>query len=149
MLATEWNDPKNTYAAKFGRVSLYPVERMSPPVHDSILNFYEMWESGELGKGINEIDETIILYFEINEDFNLNLKLDSDILTLPVPVRDAVWKRLNAVQWPSMVNGKSREYKHSVYVLYEWDFGFLQNLNNIPTVASILSCVLDKTIHVL
>ena len=54
---------------------------MSPPVHDSILNFYEMWDSGTpaIGKSVlNKSGDSF--YLEINEDFNLNLKLNSETL---------------------------------------------------------------------
>lgn len=36
-LASEWNESARTN--RYGKVSLYPVSRMSPPVHDSVLNF--------------------------------------------------------------------------------------------------------------
>ena len=61
-LAQQWNNSE--HKKSLGRVSLYPVGRFSPPVHDSILNFLEMWETKEPA-----------LYIEINEDFNLNLKV--------------------------------------------------------------------------
>ena len=41
-LAQEWNNSE--YKDRFGKVSLYPVNRRTPPVHDSILNYWEMWQ---------------------------------------------------------------------------------------------------------
>lgn len=145
-LVLEWN--YSQHAKEFGRVSLYPVSRMSPPVHDSILNFWEMWDSGTPVLGTSILDKReASFYFEINEDFNLNLKLDSE--TLDDKTKNNTWDRLNKAQWPSFVKGHPRQYKQSTYVLYEFDFGFLQNLDNMPQVASNLSKTLEVAIKVL
>ncbi|WP_045217388.1 hypothetical protein [Desulfonatronovibrio magnus] len=143
-LASEWNESERT--KKFGKVSLYPVPRMSPPVHDSVLNFLEMWDSSKphLGKSIFNINSNSF-YLEINEDFNLNLKLDDD--QLDQAVRDAVWRCLNKVVWPSFVNVFPRHYKQSTYVLFEFDFGFLKEVSDIKKVAdqleSTIGCIVQ------
>lgn len=145
-LSSAWNSSQ--YVKKFGRVSLYPVSRMSPPVHDSILNFWEMWHSGKPSLGINLIDTSkASFYFEINEDFNLNLKLDSDELN--DAIRNDVWKRLSGVNWPSFVNGYPREYKQGTFVLYEFDFGFLKEVNDIPKVMNNLGQTLKIALKAL
>jgi len=79
-LAEYWNSTPALHE-QFGRVLLYPVSRMSPPVHDSILNFWEMWSAGKPLIGKNLLADQGSLYFEINEDFNLNLKLESETLS--------------------------------------------------------------------
>jgi len=107
-----------------------------------------MWCSGspKLGKKLLNKKEASF-YFEINEDFNLNLKLDSEMLD--ENLRDRVWERLDSTKWPSMVNGHPRQYKQSTYVLYECDFGFLENLNNMPQVARNLNDTIEIAIQAL
>jgi hypothetical protein len=104
-LAEYWNSDM-TLVTKFGRVSVYPVSRMTPPVHDSIMNFFEMMDSGKPAVGTKIVGDLGKFYFEINEDFNLNLKLslklDSD--PLPESVRDEVWSRLRPVGWPEGIS---------------------------------------------
>ena len=41
-LAQKWNGSE--YGKKFGKLALYPIPRMSPSVHDSLVNFWEMWQ---------------------------------------------------------------------------------------------------------
>ncbi len=145
-IAMQWNDSQ--HAQRFGRVSVYPVARMSPPVHDSIINFWEMWDSGRpaIGRGIlNGIEAEF--YLEINEDFNLNLKLD--IEELEKSIRDEVWKRLENIRWPSFVNLYPRQYKQGTYVLYEFDFGFLAELNNLGKAVNNLGDTVDIIIEAL
>lgn len=145
-LATKWNNSQ--YAANYGRLALYPVSRMSPTVHDSILNFWEMWNSGKpaLGGRIVENNKGG-LYLEINEDFNLNLKLDNE--ELDEEVRNEVWKRLNCVNWPNFVNVNQRQYRQGTYVLYEFDFGFLNGIENMPIVAENLFQTVQKIVNAL
>ncbi len=148
-LAQQWNGSK--YADKFGKVALYPVPRMSPPVHDSILNFWEMWQSGKpaLGTTIDKSRESNF-YFEINEDFNLNLKLEvEEGNDLDCNARNEVWSRLENANWPCFVKGRRRDYRQAVLVLYEIDFNLLNELNNLPQAMSNLAATLDIAVKAL
>ena len=138
LLAQQWN--KSQHVKKFGKLSLYPVPRGYLHVHDSILNFLEMWESGKPSL------DTTIFYFEINEDFNLNLKSGDD---LDSRVKKDVWNRMQKAKWPSFVNGCCRDYKQAVRVLYEIDFGLLKELNNMHQVVSNLAATLDVAVRAL
>ncbi len=115
---------------------------MSPPVHDSILNFWEMWHTGNPPVGKNLIGDQGTLYFEVNEDFNLNLKLDA--AALPNSLRDEVWRRLTGVEWLQGIDGRCRQYRQSAFVLFEWDFGFLRSLQDYSTAAQNLSSILES-----
>ena len=144
LLAQEWN--KSKYVKKFGKVAIYPVGRMSPSVHDSILSFWEMWDTGtpSLGTIVINNAQHNPFYFEINEDFNLNLKtserLDSD-------AKDIVWNCLQEAQWPNFVDGYCRDYRQGVSVLYEIDFGLLEGLNDMPQVVRNLAATLDVAVR--
>lgn len=145
-LAEFWNS--NPYFhKKFGCVSVYPVERNNPHVHDSILNFWEMWKNGTPSVGKDLIGTQETFYFEINEDFNLNLKLESEILT--GDLRDEVWRRLNNVKWSKDIKTRCRNYKQTTFVLFEWDFGFLEYCDNYKVVADNLFSILEETINAL
>jgi hypothetical protein len=67
-----------SYCERYGRLALYPVPRKVLPV-DSVLNWWELWRErpsltvGGLLRGHNRA-----LYLEMNEDFNLHLKLGSE-----------------------------------------------------------------------
>lgn len=72
-LVEHWDESE--YVAKFGRLAIWPVARGFSPVVDSILNFWEIWDKGPaLAPDIVGSEQS--LYLEVNEDFNLNLKLD-------------------------------------------------------------------------
>ena len=72
LLAQKWNGSE--YGKNFGELSLYPISRMSPSVPDSVLNFWGMRKERQtIARSIVGNGEPR-LYFEINEDFNLNLK---------------------------------------------------------------------------
>ena len=118
-LAQQWNESE--HVNEFGRVSLYPIGRNSLPA-DSLLNFWEMWESSESD-----------LYFEINEDFNLNVKIENR-----PECHDQIRNSLKNANWPDFVNGTCRDYTQQVSVLYEIDFGFLRELNDMPRVMNNL-----------
>ena len=148
-LAQEWNNSE--HKDRFGQVSLYPVGRLTPPVHDSILNFLEMW------RGTNSIlptlGKTIIgpeggeMYLEINEDFNLNLKVDAQIVAYDTKRR--LWGCLEEADWPSFVKKCCRDYKQGVIVLYEIDFGLLTELNDMNKVIKNLAATLEVLIGAL
>ncbi len=140
-LAEYWNS-RPSFSGQFGRVSVYPVARMSPPIHDSILNFWEMWDSGQPAIGKTLAGDTGTFYFEINEDFNLNLKFDSE--TLPDSIRDLVWEKLIGMDWGDGVYGRRRQYKQAIFVLFEWDFGLLENPDDYPVAAERLLRILQN-----
>jgi hypothetical protein len=140
-LAEFWNN-NSSFCSRFGRVSVYPVSRQSPHVQDSILNFWEMWQSRTHKIGENRF------YFEINEDFNLNFKLE-ETERLDDNLRDEVWQRLNAVKLPSGIEGRCRSYKQTTFVLYEWDFGLLETLDNYSIACERLCSILENTINAL
>ncbi len=133
-IAALWNNNPEYYRP-FGKVAVYPVRRPSPP-HDSILNFWELWDKGEpsLNGMVKSHDK---LYFEINEDFNLNLKHNVSVLN--PALRNTIHQKLNNQKWPNGVTAQPRQYRQSIYVFYEWDFGLLNNLMNLPCVLKQLS----------
>lgn len=144
-LAQQWK--RLPYAEEFGQLSLYPVERWSPP-HDSVLNFLEMRQSDKfsLGATIDGLEKRA-LYFEINEDFNLNIKIEQE--ELGCKARNEIKSRLQSAGWPSFVNGQRRDYKQQVFVLYEIDFGFLENLNNMTQMADNLATAVRVAVQAL
>lgn len=148
-LAQEWNNSK--YKDRFGKVSIYPVGRLTPPVHDSILNFWEMWQGGipilpTLGAAIlgNEGD----FYLEINEDFNLNLKVEEGVI-VDDDTKNQVWNCLDKADWPPFSETCRRDYKQTVVVLYEIDFGLLEELNDMERATENLADTLEVLIRAL
>ena len=136
-LLEEWQ--KSEYAKQFGKLELYPVGRLSPSIHDSILNFHEMWyEQGGI-KNLGKVFSTggeVDLYLEINEDFNLNLKSSNE--KLEDSVKKDIWSRLKDAPWPEFTSHQSRSYSQGAEVLYEVDFGFLGNLSDLKQVTTNL-----------
>ena len=145
-LARKWNDSE--HKDRFGRVSLYPIGRLTPPIHDSILNFWEMWREPELptfGKTILGNEEGGF-YLEINEDFNLNIKLNGEVVAKD---KKKLWDCLEGAAWPSFIEKCRRDYTQGVQVLYEIDFGFLDELNDMGRVIKNLASTLDILVEVL
>ncbi|HTU18696.1 MAG TPA: hypothetical protein VMG10_11595 [Gemmataceae bacterium] len=142
-----WNTTPQ-YHGKHGRLSVYPVQRGSPPVHDSVLNFRERTHGDLPPLGSTIIRNGEVLFFEINEDFNLHLKL---WVAPPQPglqpslrgeLCNAVYQRLSAVSWPNGIRGERCCYEQAVFVLYEWDFGFLDTVrDNRQTADSLATTV--------
>ena len=62
-LAKEWR--QSQFARTFGKLAIYRVPRMSPPVHDSVLNFWELWNGGKLDIGPSIPNLEGSLYFEV------------------------------------------------------------------------------------
>lgn len=92
------------------------------------------WRSARLAPG--SIHAESGLYFEINEDFNLNVKIENRR-----ECDDRIRDSLKDATWPDFVNGTCRYYKQGKqgpFVLYEIDFGFLRELNDMPRVMSNL-----------
>lgn len=122
-LREQWNDNRKR-KEHFGRLALYPVSRRSPPIHDSILGFWDL-------KVYLDEERERYCYFEINEDFNLNMKSAWDI-------DDQIGAIHNALNdqddWPEYMNGVARNYHQAVHVVYEIDFAYLVNADNLALV---------------
>ena len=149
-LTQEWNNSE--YKDRFGRVSLYPVNRLTPPVHDSILNFWEMWQDKNpklpiLGKTILGSEDGGV-YLEINEDFNLNLKIEEEVV-VDDDTKNSVWKCLEGADWPPFVEQCPRDYRQTVVVLYEINFGLLEELSDMKQVIKNLADTLEVLIRAL
>ena len=143
-LVEHWD--RSEYVAKFRRLAIYPVAKGFAPAVDSILNFWEIWHRGPaLAPDI--VGSEQYLYLEINEDFNLNLKLghrqDERQADLDEQQKENIWRRLCGARWPSGVNVCRRDYRQNALVLYEVDFGFLANVDCLSEVVSNLGCTLE------
>ncbi len=149
-LARQWNESK--HGKKFGKLSLYPVARLSPRVHDSVLNFLEMWYKKK--STINIGNTKVRYYLEINEDFNLNVKFESAadpsrVLNLTKEQKDEVWRMLGQANWPFFVRCNCRDYRQGVLVLYEIDFGLLNGLDNLPRTVDRLANTVEVVVQAL
>ena len=105
-----------------------------------------MRKTGNPAVGVGIGGTNGLFYFEMNEDFNLNLKMDGD---LNDDTRKEVWLRLNQAKWPCFVHHHRRNYIQGVHVLYEIDFGFLRELNDMPQVISNLAATMEAAIQAL
>lgn len=139
-IAERWNVSMHT--KQFGRVIVYPVGRQSPPVHDSILNLWEMWR-GNTPANLQRWS----LYFEINEDYNLNLKSENGLLQQED--REQIWERLGNANWPDGTIACRRDYRQVALVLYEIDFGLLSGLPEIGQVVEKLAQTLKAAVGAL
>lgn len=140
-LARQWNN--SGHVKKFGKLSLYPVARRSPP-HDSVLNFLEMWYKK---KSTIIIGNTKVRYYlEINEDFNLNVKFEND---LNRGQKDEVWRMLEQANWPTFVRCNCRDYRQGVLVLYEIDFRLLAGLHNMSRTIDRLAHTVEVVVQAL
>ena len=145
-IAEHWNVSEHT--GQFGRVIVYPVGRQSPPVHDSILNFWERWRGNAHANsgGTEEERQRWSLYFEINEDYNLNLKSEN---RLQQEDREQIWVRLDNANWLDGAITCRRDYVQGALVLYEIDFGLLSNLDDIGQVVENLAQTLEAAVGAL
>ncbi len=139
-LMEHWDRSK--YVAKFGRLAIYPIARGFSPVVDSILNFWEIWDEGP-ALAPDLVGSERYLYLEVNEDFNLNLKLDEGQAGPDEEQKEMIWERLCGARWPSGVNACRRDYRQNSRVLYEVDFGFLANVDCLSEVVSNLGRTLE------
>ena len=143
LIAQEWN--RSEHSKQFGRVLVYPAGRRSPSVHDSILNFWEMWDGGtcfDLGARLNE-SRQLDRYFEINEDYNLNFKSEVNLREEEI---QRIWSCLDEADWPDFVTGFRRNYSQAAHVFYEIDFGLLLSLSDIGTLVEKLATTLNVAI---
>lgn len=146
-IARQWND--SPHAADLGRVAIYPSGRRSPTIHDSILNLWEMWDGGtpvHPGRSREE-QARMDLYFEINEDFDLNLKSESAFWHENEGRILQLWECLDNADWPPFVKGCRRFYKQGPYVYYELDFGLLPNAEAIAQAVDNLAAALSTAIQ--
>ena len=147
LVAQEWND--SPHAADFGRVAIYPSGRRSPTLHDSILNLWEMWDGrSPIYPGRSREEQARLdLYFEINEDFNLNLKTESGFWRENEARILQLWDCLDNADWPIFVNGCRRAYKQGPWVYYELDFRLLLHMEDITQVVENLAAALSTAIE--
>lgn len=139
-LAKEWRT-HDELLQEFGDVSVYPVGRMSPSIHDSILNLWGLW-----CRGVGKQFVACGFYFEINEDFNLNVKTENE---MDRKSKESVWSALDDANWTNFAVGVNRDYRQTNLTLYEIDFGFLSNVQDIPTVAMNLAAALRAAVDAL
>jgi hypothetical protein len=144
---------------RIGGVTVYPVGRIGR-VQDSILNLTELWEHGQSALPLLTCGGTLdwkdgnSMYFEVNEDFNLNLKLEARPLGEELPpdfvqkVRETAHRRLCGLSLEA-VRGVPQFYQQDSHVLYEWDFGLLKSLDDLPGAASRLSDIVEAACHAL
>ncbi|MGC8476537.1 MAG: hypothetical protein ACP5NP_09315 [Acetobacteraceae bacterium] len=111
------------YAARYGRLALYPVNRRTPNLPDSVLNWWELWaDPNSLALGGAVPRGRWKLYFEVNEDFNLHLKCDAEDDATAAAVRDEVARRFQgAVPLPFLVRSRPESHKQGAYAVWEWD----------------------------
>ena len=145
-LAGEWRR-RSELLRKFGDVQIYPVGRMTPQIHDSIFNLWELWCRGVGKKSFVPYG----FYFEINEDFNLKVRTEARNKEKALSEKDKqrVWSALDGTNWPKSVVGVKRNYKQTNLTLYEIDFGFLDDVHNIRKVATKLAAVLGVAVDAL
>lgn len=139
-LAREWRT-HDELLREFGDVSVYPVGRRAPAIPDSIFNLWELWR-----RGVGKQFATYGFYFEVNEDFNLNVKTKNEMDSRS---KELVWSALDSATWPNFVVGVKRDYKQTNLALYEIDFGFLANVQSIPKVVRNLTAALKVTVDAL
>ena len=124
-----WNRCEK-YRQNFGQLELYPIGRRSPSIHDSVLNF--------CGLKFTNIEQTLTIYLEVNEDFNLNLKWRGNTHE---GKQQQIWSMLNRGNWPEFVRTNVRDYTQGegIRSIFELDFGFLEHVDKIDLVILKLS----------
>ena len=127
----KWNRCEK-HRQKFGQLKLVPVGRPSPSIHDSILNL--------CGLEFMNTEQTSKIYLEVNEDFNLNVKI-SWTDKFHESQRDKIWNLLNGANWPKYVQTNVRDYSQgeNTRAVFELDFGFLEHVEEIDLVIINLS----------
>lgn len=141
-LAAHWNSSARL-RGQFGRVQVYPVGRAEPKVHDSVFNFWELWQNGPVLTCRGLVAGRIV-YLEINEDFNLHLKVDGDA-SIAQEVRNfAASIPLNP---PGVRRGGPCWYKRQTYVVYEWDLGLLEPGLTIVDLANRIAQAVEYVVQ--
>jgi hypothetical protein len=119
-LVNDWRDSQ--YSRRYGRLALYPVGRLMLPV-DSVLNWWELWhQHAPLTVGGILPEEMRALYIEVNEDFNIHLKLAPLAVDYVNRVRDEVARQLGcAARAPSLVACRPEFHVQGAHAVWEWD----------------------------
>ncbi len=128
-----WNSCEK-YRQHYGQLELFPVGRRTPSIHDSVLHFCDL-------KFTNH-EKTLKIYMEVNEDFNLNIKITWEREfgeDLREPMRERIQCMLNSAKWPHDVRTNDRNYIQGNQVIFKLDFGFLENIEDKDQVICNLS----------
>ena len=147
-LRRAWNELP--CAGRHGHLALYPVNRQFVALPDSILNWRELWREGGgllLGGAIPIGKQA--LYFEVNEDFNLHLKLASDDDGIVAEVRAEVARRIGtATRTPGLVAFRPEFHRQGTYAVWEWDLDLpaLIARDSAGPAAEALGTLLDEVI---
>lgn len=147
MIAHAWNVSQQKEL--FGGVSVYPVGRMGK-VNDAILNFSELWDNTTLTfNGLIKTENSV--YFEFNEDFNLHLKCcaDDEIDTKIDALYEFVNNRSAELSLAGKYNVIPERYKQGNYVLYEWDLGILDNIDQVSSIVAMMSEIIENAVEIL
>lgn len=140
-ICESWNHRNNEL---IGCACLYPVGRGYSLTNDSILNFWELWQTKKTLTCNGLLDDNY-LYFEFNEDFNLHLKATDETPNIN-EVKNFVNKRAEELRLG--FNSIIEDYKQGAYVLFEWDLNILSvsldiNLKNIERIITNAIKVLE------
>ncbi|HMV80837.1 MAG TPA: hypothetical protein PK453_15910 [Leptospiraceae bacterium] len=135
-----WNESEK-YSLPFGKASLQPVGRAYSTVNDCIIHFTDLF-----GKKIDRIcpDEEKF-YFEINEDFNLHLKLYNSEMNSDKAdgYRKILREIKNSITPPGIRSSIEVYNQGEYYVLFEWDIGFTR-LNDMNAICSNIEKVFER-----
>ena len=117
-----WNSSLQVH--RYGRLALYPVNRRFVALPDAVLNWRELWfDHDEFTLGGTLPCGARALYFEVNEDFNLHLKLDlEDESNVVDAVRTEAARRLTAApRTAGLVADRPEFHRQGTYAIWEWD----------------------------
>lgn len=138
--ANFWNENER-YFIPFGKVSLQPIGRAYSTVNDCIIHFTDLF-----GKKIEKIcpDEKNF-YFEINEDFNLHMKLYNSEMNSDKAdeYRKILMEIKESITPPGIRSSIELYYQGEYYALFEWDIGFTRN-NDMDAVCSNIGKVFER-----
>lgn len=138
------------YVDRHGRLALYPVNRRSPNLPDSILNWWELsCDGASLTLAGTVPNRDWSLFFEVNEDFNLHLKCSTEHKDTADLVRNEVARRLQEVApTPYLIGSRPEFHKQGVYAVWEWDLDLPALIadQNAGPAAKALGALLDEVI---
>jgi hypothetical protein len=101
--------------------------------------------AGDIAEGIYKTIETLW----INEDFNLNLKVDTEDKNFAMRIREYLMSKKELPNIIDVAKGVSRFYKQETFVIYEWDINLLDNPNRMDLVCERLARTLEAVCKVL
>jgi hypothetical protein len=145
----EWG--LSSHCQRYGRLSLYPIGRLGLPV-DSVLNWWGLWQEKDpltIGGALpSEWREA--LYLEVNEDFNLHLKLAEWAGEYVEIVRSEVARRLSSYIYHSapVIASRPEFHKQGPYAIWEWDLDIPMVICNsgYKSVVDVLGSLLDEIV---